>query len=81
MLDWACRMASLDYLARGAMADGAARKKMAEAMGVEFVRIPDEEWARMEEKAREIWAGYEGKDPLATKAVGLLKTYLAELGR
>lgn len=81
MLDWACKMASLDYLARGAMADGAARAKMKNEMGVEFVRIPPEEWAAMEKKAQEIWSGYADKDPLSGKAVALLKGYLADLGR
>jgi hypothetical protein len=51
MMDLAARMASLDYVARGALDDARAMAEMQEA-GIEVVQIPDEEWAEDEEEVR-----------------------------
>lgn len=80
MMEEAAKLASFDYMARGAQLDAEAIQTMEEA-GVEVVRIPDEEWAKMEQKARELWTGYADEDPLAARAVELMEEYLAELGR
>jgi TRAP-type mannitol/chloroaromatic compound transport system substrate-binding protein len=77
----AAKLASLDYVARGAELDAVAIRQM-NATGVKVVRIPDAEWLEMEKKARAIWADYAKQDPgLTARAVKLLQDYLAELGR
>lgn len=80
MMEEAAKLASFDYMARGAQLDAEAIQTMQEA-GVEVVRIPEEEWSKMEQKARELWTEYADEDPLAARAVKLMEEYLAELGR
>lgn len=81
MFEEAAKLASFDYVARGAALDAAAIVKM-KAAGVQLSEIPDAEWLEMEKKARAIWADYAKQDPgLAARAVKLLQDYLAELGR
>jgi TRAP-type mannitol/chloroaromatic compound transport system substrate-binding protein len=81
MFEEAAKLASLDYLSRGAALDAMAIAQM-KAAGVRVVRIPDTEWLEMEKKARLLWAEYANQDPnLAARAVKLLQDYLTELGR
>ena len=80
MFQEAAKLASLDYLARGAALDAKAISEM-KATGVQVVQIPDAEWLEMEKQARVIWADYAKQDPLAARAVKLMQDYLVELGR
>jgi TRAP-type mannitol/chloroaromatic compound transport system substrate-binding protein len=81
MFQEAAKLASLDYLARGAALDAAAIGQM-KAAGVQIVQIPEAEWLEMEKKARALWADYAKQDPgHAARAVKLLQDYLVELGR
>jgi TRAP-type mannitol/chloroaromatic compound transport system substrate-binding protein len=81
MFQEAAKLASLDYLARGAALDAAAIGQM-KAAGVQVVQIPEAEWSEMEKKARTLWGDYAKQDPgHAARAVKLLQDYLAELGR
>lgn len=76
----AAKLASLDYMARGAQLDAKAMAEMQEA-GVEVSRIPAEEWAAMEEQARELWSEYAENDKLSAQTVELMHEFLAEMGR
>ncbi len=80
MLEQVTKLASIDYVARAVESDAAAIVRMQEA-GVEFVRIPDDEWSSMEEKARELWSAYADQGGLAARAVEMMQSYLDELGR
>lgn len=81
MFQEAAKLASLDYLARGAALDAKAISEM-KTSGVQVVQIPDAEWLEMEKQARVIWAEYAQQDPdLAGRAVKLMQDYLVELGR
>lgn len=79
-MDAAARMASLDYLARGAEQDAKAMAEM-KAAGVSVSTIPPEEWAQMEKKAQALWSAYAKEDELSARAVKMMKEFLAELGR
>lgn len=76
----AAKLASLDYMARGAQLDANAMAEMQEA-GVEISRIPLDEWAAMEEEARKLWAEYADHDELSAKTVALMQEFLEEMGR
>ena len=77
----AAKLASLDYLARGAQLDAQAVKEMKSA-GVEVIRIPEAEWASMEGNVRELWTGYAKEDPgLSARAVSMMQDYMRKLGR
>jgi len=80
MMKQAAKLASLDYMARGAQLDASAIKTM-KAAGVEFVQIPADEWGRMEQNVRVLWADYAKADELSARAVKLLQEYMVELGR
>lgn len=67
-------------MARGAQLDASAIKTM-KAAGVEFVQIPADEWGRMEQNVRVLWADYAKADELSARAVKLLQEYMVELGR
>ena len=79
-MDAAARMASLDYLARGAEQDAKAMAEMKQA-GVKVTTIPADEWAQMENKAQELWAAYAKHDDLSARAVKMMQDFLSELGR
>lgn len=76
----AAKLASLDYMARGALLDAKAMAEMAEA-GVEVSRIPKDEWGEMEKEARKLWAEYAEEDELSAKAVAMMQEFLGEMGR
>lgn len=76
----AAKLASLDYMARGAQLDAKAMAEMQEA-GVEVTRIPADEWAAMEQQARELWSEYAENDKLSAQTVELMHEFLAEMGR
>lgn len=80
MIEEVTKLASIDYVARAVESDAAAVAAMQEA-GVEFVRIPDDEWLEMELKARELWSAYADNDPLSARAVAMMQDFLADLGR
>ena len=80
MMRQAAKLASLDYMARGAQLDASAIKIMKES-GVEFIQIPTDEWGRMEQNVRVLWADYAKEDDLSARAVKMLQDYLTELGR
>jgi TRAP-type C4-dicarboxylate transport system substrate-binding protein len=62
------------------MTDAKAMRDM-QAAGVQISVIPEDEWAKMESAARELWEAYADQDEFAAKGVDLLKKFLAELGR
>lgn len=76
----AAKLASLDYLARGAQLDAKAMAEMQQA-GIEVSRIPLEEWTKMEEQARKLWVEYADHDELSAKTVALMQEFLEEMGR
>ena len=77
----AAKLASLSYLARAAQLDAAAIKEM-KAAGVQVIRIPDDEWSKMEVSVRKLWAEYAQEDPgLSARAVKMMQDYMKELGR
>lgn len=76
----AAKLASLDYMARGAQLDAKAMAEMQKA-GVQVSRIPDEEWAAMEDEARKLWIEYAEHDELSAQTVALMQEFLAEMGR
>jgi TRAP-type mannitol/chloroaromatic compound transport system substrate-binding protein len=80
IMEEAAKLASLDYIARGAELDARAMAEMEEA-GVEVSRIPEEEWSAMEEKARELWSAYAENDDLSARAVSLMHEFLSDIGR
>lgn len=80
MMRQAAKLASLDYMARGAQLDASAIKIMKES-GVEFIQIAADEWGRMEQNVRVLWADYAKEDDLSARAVKMLQDYLTELGR
>ena len=80
MMRQAAKLASLDYMARGAQLDASATKTMKES-GIEFIHIPADEWSKMEQNVRVLWAEYAKEDDLAARAVKMLQEYLTELGR
>jgi len=80
ILNEAAVASSFDYIARSAMTDAKAMRDM-QAAGVQISVIPEDEWAKMESAARELWEAYADQDEFAAKGVDLLKKFLAELGR
>lgn len=68
------------YITVAAYEDKASIKKMQE-QGVEFIKIPEEEWAKMELLARKIWRKYAENDEVSAKAIKMLENYLKYLGR
>ena len=80
MMRQAAKLASLDYMARGAQLDASATKTMKES-GIEFIHIPADEWSKMEQNVRVLWAEYAKEDDLSARAVKMLQEYLTELGR
>ena len=81
ILEQAAISTSLDYMGRGALEDAKATAFM-QSKGVEFIRIPDEEWSEMEKLARGFWNKYAEKDPeFCGPAVKILNDYLTDLGR
>ncbi len=80
ILEGAAKLASMKYLTLTAMSRGPARAEL-EAAGMEFVTIPPEEWASMQERVRAIWAEYGDHDERTARAVALLQEFLTELGR
>jgi TRAP-type mannitol/chloroaromatic compound transport system substrate-binding protein len=80
MLEQVTKLASIDYVARAVESDAAAIAAMQEA-GMEFVTIPADEWATMEQEARKLWSAYADSDPLSAQAVEMMQAYLGDLGR
>lgn len=80
MLNQAAVAASLDYIAISDMKDASAMQAM-QAEGVKISRIPDEEWAKMEAAARNLWQQYAEEDELAARGVKMLNDFLRKLGR
>ena len=72
--------ASFEYLAISDLNDAEAMQKMQEA-GVEITRIPQKEWRKMEQRARDLWRDYADAGPHAKEGVEMLNAYLEELGR
>ena len=81
IMEESAKLASLDYMARGAQLDATAIKDMKSA-GIEFIRIPDDEWSTMETNVRQLWAEYAKEDPgISARAVKMMQDYMKELGR
>ena len=80
IMEESAKLASMDYMARGAQLDASAVKTMKEA-GIEFVRIPDDEWSKMEVNVRNLWAEYAKEDDISARTVKMMQDYMKELGR
>lgn len=70
---------SLTYLSLAGLEDAAALQEFQNA-GVKISTIPDDEWKKMQAKARSLWEAYADEDDDAKRGVEMLNAYLEKIG-
>lgn len=80
ILEAAVIKSSLTYLSLASLEDAAALAEFEKA-GVQISTIPDEEWQKMQAKARVLWEAYADEDEDARRGVEMLHAYLKKIGK